>query len=250
MDKPLGIIIPVYNEGENIVDTIHAIKANVTTPHRIYLVYDFDEDSTLPVAKELLKKGIDIVFLKNPSKGVVNAIKEGLRQAQEEYLLVTMADMSDDYAIVDRMTHLMKEGYDIVCGSRYMRGGRQIGGPLVKKTLSRTAGLSLKVLAGLPTHDPTNSFKLYRKRMLASMKIESNGGFEIGIELVTKAHFSGFKVTEIPCTWMDRRKGKSRFKIFKWAPNYLRWYFYALRKAYWAASEKESAARTGRRTDD
>lgn len=231
MPKPLGIIIPVYNEAENIGNTIECIKEKVKTPYKIYIIYDFDEDNTIPVAKEFLKNGVDIKFIKNPLRGVVNAIKTGLREADEEYLLVTMADLSDDYAVVDGMCKLMAEGYDVVCGSRYMKGGKQIGGPLLKKTISRIADVSLRYI-GLPTHDATNSFKLYRKSMLNSLEVESDGGFEIGMEIVVKAHFSGFKVTEVPCVWMDRQKGKSRFKILKWAPKYLRWYFYAIKKAF------------------
>ena len=146
--------------------------------------------------------------------------------------MVTMADMSDDYSVVDDMCGLMDAGYDVVCGSRYMRGGKQIGGPLLKKTISRVAGLSLRYVTGVPTHDATNSFKLYRKSMLDTMEFESDGGFEIGMEIVVKAHFSGFKVTEIPCTWTDRAEGKSRFRIIEWAPKYLKWYLYALTHAF------------------
>jgi glycosyltransferase involved in cell wall biosynthesis len=227
----LAIIIPVYNEAKNIGKTLDAIKEKVATPHRIYIVYDFDEDNTLPVAREFLQKGMDLVFVKNPVRGVVNAIKTGLRSAFEDYLLVTMADMSDDYAVVDGMCELMARGYDLVCGSRYMKGGKQIGGPKIKKLLSRIAGVSLYYIAGIPTHDATNSFKLYRKTMLDSLTIESNGGFELGMEIVVKAHFAGFRVTELPCTWTDREEGKSRFRILKWAPKYLKWYFYALKRS-------------------
>lgn len=228
----LGIIIPVYNEAANIEKTLATIQEKVTTPHRIYIVYDFDEDNTLPVAKEFLKKGLDLKFIKNPQRGVVNAIRAGLKKAEEDYLLVTMADLSDDYSIVDGMCELMSQGYDVVCGSRYMKGGKQIGGPLIKKSISRIAGISLKYLTGLPTHDATNSFKLYQRSMLCTIQIESDGGFEIGMEIVTKAHFSGFRVTEVPSIWRDREKGKSRFKILGWAPKYLKWYFYAVRKRF------------------
>jgi glycosyltransferase involved in cell wall biosynthesis len=230
MDRDLGIVIPVYNEGENISATLDAIQRNINTPHRIYIVYDFDEDDTLPVARDFQKKGLDLTFIKNPDGGVTNAIKKGLRDAKEKYLLVSMADLSDDYAKVDSMCGLMNEGYDMVCGSRYMRGGRQEGGPLIKKAISRAVGVSLKYLAGLPTHDATNSFKLYRKSMLDSMEFESEGGFEIGMEILVKAHASGCRVAEIPCVWKGRQKGQSRFKVIGWAPNYLRWYFYALKR--------------------
>lgn len=239
--KPLGIIIPVYDEAEDIGDTITAIEEKITTSHRIHIVYDFDDDNTIPVAKEFIKKGVDIQFVKNPIGGAVNAIKVGLRKAKENYLLVTMADLSDDYTVVDNMCNLMKEGYDIVCGSRYIKGGKQIGGPLLKKTLSRIVGVSLKYVAGLPTHDATNSFKLYRKGTIDFIEIESGGGFEIGMEIVIKAHFSGFKVTEVPCIWMDREKGKSRFKMIKWAPSYLRWYFYAIQQTVFTTKKKKSS---------
>jgi len=231
LEQPLGIIIPVYNEGANIGATLLAIEQKIHTPHKIYIVYDFDQDNTLPVVKDLREAGLPIELLKNPDGGVANAIKTGLKSAIGNYLLVTMADLSDDYSVVDEMCRLMSQGYDIVCGSRYAKGGRQIGGPVVKKFLSRLAGFSLKYLAGLRTFDATNSFKLYRKAMLDSIDIESDRGFEIGIEILVKAHFAGFKVTEIPCVWRDRQAGKSRFRVFKWAPKYLRWYFYALRKA-------------------
>jgi glycosyltransferase involved in cell wall biosynthesis len=232
MDKLISIIIPVYNEGANIEATLLAIEQKVHTPHRIYIVYDFDEDNTLPVAKKMQQQGLPIELLKNPVRGVANAIKTGLRKAGGDYLLVTMADLSDDYSVVDQMCQLMSQGYDIVCGSRYMKGGKQIGGPFFKKLLSRTAGVSLRYITSLPVHDATNSFKLYKKSMLDKIDIQSENGFEIGMEIVVKAHFSGYKVTEVPCTWTDRTAGQSRFRILKWLPKYLRWYFYALKKTF------------------
>lgn len=236
--KDLGIIIPVYNEAENIGPTISAIEEQVTTPHSIYIVYDFDDDNTLPVAKGFQTKGTDVRFLKNQSPGVLSAIKTGLSLAKEEYLLVTMADLSDDYSVVDRMTDLGREGFDVVCGSRYTSGGKQIGGPLLKKTLSRFAGLTLRYIARIPTRDVTNSFKLYRKRMLGSLALESDGGFEIGMEIVVRGHFEGYRITETPCLWQDRQEGVSRFKIMKWMPKYLKWYFFAVRKSLFLSGKK------------
>ena len=230
MQQPLGIIIPVYNEGANIEATLLAIEQNIHTPHNTYIVYDFEDDNTLPVVKKMQAKGLPIELLKSLVPGVANAIKTGLIHAPDDYLLVTMADLSDDYSIVDRMCKLMSQGYDLVCGSRYMKGGRQIGGPFFKKLLSRTAGLSLKYLAGLTVHDVTNSFKLYRKSMLNKIDIQSEDGFEIGMEITVKAHFAGYKIAELPCIWTYRQAGQSRFKILKWMPKYLRWYFFALDK--------------------
>jgi dolichol-phosphate mannosyltransferase len=117
----------------------------------------------------------------------------------------------------------------VVCGSRYMEGGQQIGGPLLKRLMSRTAGLTLHWLAGVPTRDATNSFKMYRTSFLGELEFESTGGFEIGLEAVVKAYVRGRRIAEVPSIWTDRVAGKSRFRLWKWLPNYLRWYFYAFR---------------------
>ncbi len=221
----LSLVVPVFNEGENIARLIAEIDAKIHAEHEIVVVYDFDEDDTLPVIRERFADRANLRLVKNPTRGVLNAIKAGFAAARGEAMLVVMADVSDDLVAVDGMVELMREGYDLVCGSRYMRGGRQLGGPMVKSLLSRTAGLSLHYLLGVPTHDITNSFKLYHRRVVESFTIESDGGFEIGMELTLKAYLAGMRVTEVPSVWTDRAAGKSNFKLVKWLPKYLRWYF-------------------------
>lgn len=146
-------------------------------------------------------------------------------------MLVTMADASDDPATIPAMCEKLAEGYDLVCASRYMPGGRQVGGPIVKSFLSRVAGLSLHRLAGIPTHDATNSFKLYRRCLLEEIVIESRGGFEIGLELTVKSHLRGYRIAELPTTWRDRCEGTSNFKTVRWLPHYLKWYWLGIRGA-------------------
>jgi hypothetical protein len=125
---------------------------------------------------------------------------------------------------IDSMFALAKSGADVVAGSRYMRGGRQLGGPLLKRSMSRAAGLSLHWLSGIPIHDATSNFRMYSKRLLDQVTIESDGGFELGIELTVKAHLLGMRVAEVPTTWRDRTAGESRFQLWRWLPRYLRWY--------------------------
>ena len=139
-----------------------------------------------------------------------------------------MADLSDDFPRVEEMVRRAEKGADVVCASRYMRGGKQIGGPWFKKLLSRSAGVSLYWLAGLPTHDPTNSFKAYRTEFLKRTPIESTAGFCLGMELTVKAHFAGSRVEEVPAVWYDRTGGESRFRLWKWLPLYLTWYAWAV----------------------
>jgi putative flippase GtrA len=228
----LIIVIPVYNESENIRETIGRIEAIVSLPHIINIVYDMDEDTTIPVVNELCRDMPHIALVKNKyGSGVLNAIKTGLESTVSEYVVVTMADLSDPPAVINDMYCIAEnETSDIVCASRYMRGGKQIGGPFIKGLLSRAAGLTLHYLAGLPIHDATNSFKLYRTSFLQGQKIESTGGFELGIELVVKAYLQGGKISETPSIWTDRTAGKSNFKLSAWLPCYLKWYFYAFNR--------------------
>jgi hypothetical protein len=156
-------------------------------------------------------------------------MRAGIAGTSAPYVLISMADGSDEPHIVDSMVALARDGADIVAASRYMRGGRQIGGPLVKRLMSRAAGLSLHWIAGVPTHDPTNNFKLYGRSFLAATPIESTAGFELALELTVKATLGGRCVAEVPTTWRDRTAGQSNFKLRKWLPHYLRWYVAALR---------------------
>ncbi|MDA8098725.1 MAG: glycosyltransferase [Nitrospiraceae bacterium] len=229
--KPLGIVIPVYNEADTIAETLRRIRGAVTTPHTVYLVHDRPEDTTLPAAAPFRGDGMDISFIENPEGGAAHAIRKGLRTAQHDLLLVTMADLSDDPAVIDRMVARMNEGFHLVCGSRYMQGGSQEGGPLIKRMLSRLAGVSLFWLGVSPVHDITNSFKLYRKSMLEHMEITSAAGFTVGMEIAVKAIRQGYRVAEVPCSWTERTAGQSRFRLFRWLPAYLTWYCYALRTA-------------------
>ena len=105
-----------------------------------------------------------------------------------------------------------------------MTDGQIIGSRSLKQFISKTAGkLSFSIL-GLPVHDPTNNFKLYKKSMLDNILIESKGGFEIALELTIKAYFNNYNVIEIPTIWINRQYGKSKFKMFKWLPYYLKWF--------------------------
>lgn len=225
----LSIITPVYNEGDNFPALYKEVKKHISTPHRLIVVYDFDEDNTVPVVKRYQKEDDALILHKNTrGRGALNALLSGFDFVKSGPLLVIMADLSDDLRVVDEMYGEYLKGAAVVCGSRYMKGGKQIGGPLIKRTLSRLAGTSLYWVRRLPTHDVTNNFKLYDKTVLDDMTIESTGGFEIAMEITVKAFKKGYKITELPTTWRDRTAGEANFKLWKWLPKYLHWYYLAL----------------------
>ena len=237
MGKDLAIVIPVYNEGASIKEIIGQIKEKVTSNYRIYIVYDFEEDSTLPHLKDYSEDLL--VKIKNKyGRGALNAIKTGLEETREKFVVVTMADLSEDPIFINSLMNKAFEGYDVVCGSRYIKGGAQIGGPKFKAFLSRMAGLSLHLLTRIPTHDISNSFELYSRDVLNSIEMKSSGGFEVGMEIVVKAYVKGFRIAEIPVVWTDRAEGKSNFKLWKWLPKYLYWYFYLIINKYFHLMKK------------
>jgi len=221
----LSVVMPVFKEGSSVEPVLRAFTEAVRTPHEILVVYDFDEDPTVPVITRLAAELPAIRGLRNDlGRGVLNAMKAGIAASTGEHVLITMADGSDEPHIVDSMVALARGGADVVAASRYMRGGHQEGGPRLKRLMSRTAGLTLHWLAGVPTHDPTNNFKLYDRRFLDEVTIESTAGFELALELTVKATLAGRHIDEVPTTWRDRTAGQSNFKLRRWLPHYLHWY--------------------------
>jgi glycosyltransferase involved in cell wall biosynthesis len=220
------IIIPAFNEGESIVKTLDDLRNLYDSSIDVIVVVDFKEDTTIKHFNQIkaLPKTFRLV-IQNYGAGPANAIRFGIDQAKTECIVVMMADGSDDVRAIKELSNLISRGVAIACASRYMSGGQQIGGPRFKKFLSKSAGKLVYSIAGVGTHDPTNSFKAYSRKMLLQVGIESKGGFEIGIELVSKAHRLRLPVAEIPTIWLDRTDGTSKFHLARWAPKYLPWFF-------------------------
>jgi glycosyltransferase involved in cell wall biosynthesis len=230
----LSIVIPVYDEGESIVPLLQRLDETVRTSNEILVVYDFDEDSTVPALRRLAAQMPNLRPLRNDlGRGALNALKAGIAASTGIFVLITMADGSDEPEVIEGMLNLGRSGADLVAGSRYMKGGHQVGGPRIKGWLSRAAGLSLHWIGGLPIHDPTSNFKLYRRAFLVDVPIESRAGFEVALELSVKAHLAGRRLDEVPTTWRDRTSGQSNFKLRAWLPEYLRWYRLALVRRLW-----------------
>lgn len=219
----------MFYEQELIGQTLDALEGDITTPFKALVVYDVEEDPTVAVVREGASRWPRVSLLRNDVKrGVLGALLTGFNAADTEYVTVFMADLSDDPRVVDTMVRKADEGYDVVSASRYMKGGSKEGGPWLKTMLSRGAGQSLHLLTGVPTHDATNAFRLYRTSFVHGVDIQSDGGFEVTMELTIKAYLEGRPLTEVPASWRDRTAGVSKFNFRKWLPKYLRWYVYCL----------------------
>jgi dolichol-phosphate mannosyltransferase len=228
-DKPrVSIVIPVYNEGEAIEPCLERIFEGVKLACEVLVVYDDPSDGTVPYLEKYAKNDARVVPTLNAyGSGPALAIRCGIDQARAPIAVVTMADGSDDVHQIDELCRLVDRGVVVAAASRYTSGGQQVGGPPLKSLLSRLAGLSLFWLARVGTRDATNSFKAYSTDFVREVGIESDTGFEIGIELVAKARRLRRPVAEIPTIWLERAHGASSFKVVRWIPRYLRWYRFA-----------------------
>ena len=194
----------------------------------VLVVYDEAEDTTIPALIKLQHEFKNLRPVQNTyGRGPAKAIKFGIDQATAKVAVVTMADGCDDASQIAILTRLVERGVVVACASRYVKTGRQVGGPFWKGVMSKVAGLSLYYGARVGTRDATNSFKAYSTDFVRRVGIESDKGFEIGIELVAKARRFRQPVAEIPTIWLDRSFGVSNFKIATWLPRYLKWYCYA-----------------------
>ena len=225
----LDVIIPVYNEGANILPVLQSLLRAVKTPLRVLICYDREDDNTLTAIRNNRDKldALAIEFVRNQGRGAHGAVLAGFAVSAAPFVLVMMAD--DDYnaSIIDAMVAKAESGCDIVCASRFMPGGAMVGAPLLKDALVRAANFTLHHLARLPTTDASNGFRMFSRRVIDGIAVESDQGFCYSIELLVKAHRLGWSITEVPVRWFERQHGQSRFRVLKWLPAYLRWYFYA-----------------------
>lgn len=222
------IIIPAYRENEKIIPTLKRIAESILLPFECVVIIDESDDDTINYVNDFSELNSNFKFVANDlGRGPALAIKKGFDIAKAPIAVVTMADGSDDPRLIDDLVRLVERGVVIAAASRYMPGGQQIGAPRFKSGLSKLAGKTLYLFAGVGTHDATNSFKAYSVSFVRSVGINSKQGFEIGLELIAKANRLGEKIAQLPTIWIERESGKSNFKLFKWLPDYLAWYLFA-----------------------
>jgi len=226
----LSIVIPAHNEQDNISDIINRIENSLDIDYELVVVNDHSIDATGEIVDKLSQKYKNIRLVENKlAQGFANAIKTGFHNVLGDMVILVMADLCDELSTIKIMFHKINEGYDVVCGSRYIKGGARLGGSKIKGFFSCFVGQSLYCLLRLPTHDIANAFKMYRKKVIESIHIESEG-FEISMEIPLKAYYLGFKITEVPTAWKERSKGKSSFRMLKLLPAYLKLYLWAIFK--------------------
>jgi|SRR3989344_3285618 len=229
MKKKLSIIIPARNEEKSILKVLEYLKKTVKTPYEIIVVNDRSADNTELIVKKYSIKNKSVLFTNTKGRyGFSNAIKEGLKKSSTDIVVIVMADLCDDPKTIDQMYKTLTEGWDIVCGTRYNMGGKKLGGPKIQNFFSALVCKSLYYTIALPTTDASNSFKMFRKKVFKSINYKDGMGVEASLDLILRAYFRGYKITEIPTTWKGRVVGQSKFRLFERSPRYIRIYSWAL----------------------
>ncbi|MFH1182144.1 MAG: glycosyltransferase family 2 protein [Candidatus Woesearchaeota archaeon] len=220
----ISIVIPAHNEEANLpslVDSLVQLGESQKWDYEIVIGDDHSADSTGRIADEYSKKNprITVIHRRNSIRGMGNTLKEATKAATGDVIIWTMADKSDALETYPLMVAKINDGYDLVFGARYIKGGSK--GDLAShkafssQTYSRIAGF----IFGMKVHDITNAFRAFRKAVFDSIELES-GDFAISPEFAIKAHLLGYRLGEVPTTYSDRKAGKTTFKIMKMGLRY------------------------------
>ena len=210
---------------------------HVKTNFKVLICYDLENDDLFNFKDKLKSFDFDIQFIKNPSTGPLTAIKQGFLKGNSDAVIVYPADDFLNYNLLDSMFNKYVEGNEIVVASRFMEGGSMKNCPLIKSLLVRIASFTLYILSSIPVRDASNGFRLFSRKLLNEVNIESQVGFAYSLELLVKCHRLKFKIAEVPALWEERSEGESKFKIFKWLPQYLKWYIYGLQTTWLGKSK-------------
>lgn len=220
-EKNKSLIIPCKEEGDEFVTIVTRFKSYIKEDTEILVVVDDESDVTV---KKINQSNLDINILINPYEpGPANAVRYGIENSLGSSVCVAMGDGSDDPRQVEDLFLLIERGLSIAVASRYTKTGSYIGKKGLKYILSKYSGVFLYYFFRIGTKDPTNMFKAYDKKFLNEVKIESNIGFTLGLEMVVKAKLLKKPIGEIPTIWIDRGFGVSKFSINKFLPSYLYW---------------------------
>ena len=212
----IDLVVPIYNEGEKIIKLLNGLHSNIKTNFRVLLCYDKDNDDVFKFKEKFNDFNFEIKLLKNPGSGPCSAIIEGLNHGGSECVIVYPADDFLNFNIIDKMYNAFKQNNDIVVASRFIEGGSMTGCPFIKSLLVRTASTTLYLLSSIPVKDASNGFRLFSRKLLDQVDIESKVGFAYSLELLAKCNRLKLKIYEIPARWEERSEGSSRFKIIKW----------------------------------
>lgn len=238
----LSIIIPAYNEAESIAETIEQIElafSHVSIDHEIFVVNDNSKDNTEEVLAELQKKYPRLRYETNTGpNGFGYAVRYGLERYTGDCVAIMMADLSDSPDDLIKFYNTMVEGnYDCVFGSRFIKGGKLIDYPFLKKIINRIANMIIRLLIQINYNDTTNAFKLYKRHTIEGIKPFLSPHFNLTIELPLKAIIRGYSYTVVPNSWTNRKYGVSKLKMREMGSRYFFILMYCFLEKYFSRDD-------------
>ncbi len=209
------IVIPTYNEVQNIEKLLEAIFAEKIKDLSVLVVDDNSPDGTANKVEKIQSKGLSVSLLKRAGKlGLGSAYIAGFQQALKsgaDYIFEMDADFSHAPTDIKRLLAIMPQA-DLTIGSRKIHGGQVVGWGIIRKAMSAGAMWFSRLVLGLKTHDVTAGFRCFHRRVLETIQIDTikSNGYAFQEELLYRTEQAGFRVVEVPVTFVDRQKGKSK----------------------------------------
>jgi dolichol-phosphate mannosyltransferase len=240
----LSIVIPAYNEAESIGETIEELVSVLSQKQIIYeilVVNDNSKDNTKDVLESLKLKYPSMNYVTNLGpNGFGYAVRYGLERFSGDCVAVMMADLSDSPHDLIKFYETMVEGdFDCVFGSRFVKGGKTIDYPEMKKVINRVANAIIRVVMNIKYNDTTNAFKLYKRHTIEGVKPFLSPHFNLTIELPLKAIIRGFSFAVVPNSWTNRKYGESKLKIREMGSRYFFILMYCFIEKYFSRGDFE-----------
>ena len=221
----LCLLIPAKNEAQSLPSTISNFCDTLgpLIPFNILVVIDHSDDDSLAVLQQLSEKYMNLNFVDNIlEEGVGNAIRFGLGRWKGDVVAICMADGSDSsYDILTSYNIINSGKFDCVFGSRFIKGGKVHGYPIVKLVFNRVFNSLIKMISLYKYNDFTNIFKVYHRSAIEAIQPIESTGFSIGLEMSLKAFSKNLKIEIIPIQWKQRSAGKSKLNFRKNLKSYL-----------------------------
>jgi len=222
----LSVIIPARNEHANILSTLSALSpilAKESFAYEIIVIDDGSSDDTLSiVSKAQAILDTNIRPIRNAGQnGFGRAVRLGLSAAIGRFIVIYMADASDDPHDVIRYYNILNSGVDCVFGSRFIKNGSTYNYPYFKWIINRSVNFAIRILFSLTYNDITNAFKGYNIKVIKGCEPLISPHFNLTVELPLKAIVRGYSYQVIPISWSNRRHGVSSLKLQEMGSRYL-----------------------------
>tara|TARA_B100001250_G_scaffold385411_1_gene381130 strand:+ start:1380 stop:2093 length:714 start_codon:yes stop_codon:yes gene_type:complete len=235
-NKKLSIILPVFNEKESLLIMVRLLNSSLKTDTEIIIVHDSLNDNSLESANILINEYENVQLVHNKiGPGVKNAIQAGVDKSKNEIILITAVDEIFPIISIEKMLEeILNKNYDFISGTRYSKGGERLGGSLIGSILSRTANKVFNLFSKVPLTDCTTGIKMMKKKVWEDIELTSNPvGWAFAFELSIKTYLKGYNISEYPIKSVDRLfGGSSTFKLGPWFKEYLKWFFWGIKKTF------------------